>query len=57
MKRYPLILIAAMLLWGCIKGDLTVCVSRNTVSLILEVQPDRIMTVTRSTDEGAIRVV
>ena len=57
MKRYPLILIAAMLLWGCVKEDLTVCASRNTVPLILEVQPDRMMTVTRSADETAIRDV
>ena len=55
MKKYLLILAAILLLWGCIAEERTECTNPRGVFVSLTVRPERMSSVTRTTDETAIR--
>ena len=55
MKKYLLIFTAALFLWGCIAEDRTACANPRGTFVSLTVRPERMVSVTRSADEYAIR--
>ena len=55
MKKYLLILAAILFLWGCIAEDRTECPKPRGTFVSLTVRPEKMSSVTRSTDETAIR--
>ena len=55
MKKYLLIFTSILFLWGCIAEDRTECANPRGVFVSLTVRPERMSSVTRTTDETAIR--